>query len=322
MYHTASSSEELTVRFQAQLRLAKPRLLTQAHKGKKRKTWLVNLMYVPALILLAVFIFYPFLQGIRLSFTNWDGYSDEMQWVGWLQFRRILTDADILHTIVNTLIYGLGSTLLQNIFGLAYALFLDRKVRGQGIVRTIIYLPIIISPLIMGYIGYFFFQYDGGAVNDILKIFGNPPRDWLSNGTLAVWIITFVNSYQYVGIAMLIYLAGLQAIPKEYLEAAALDGASSFGRFKDVTLPLLMPSVTISIVYNIIGGLKLFDIIVALTQGGPGYASQSLSTMMYNLYFARQDAGYAATMGIVMFLLISIISIFSLRSLRGKEVQL
>lgn len=279
-------------------------------------------MYLPALILLSIFIFYPFFQGIRLSFTNWDGYSEQFRWVGLLQYRRILTDPDILRTILNTFIYGCGSTLLQNILGLAYALFLDQKIRGNGIVRTIVYLPIIISPLIMGYICYFFFQYDGGAANDILHVLGQPRLNWLGNGTMAVWIITFVNTYQYMGISMLIYLAGLQAIPKELLEAATVDGAPAHARFRRVTLPLLMPAVTISVVYNIIGGLKLFDVIVAMTNGGPGYASQSLSTMMYNLYFARQDAGYAATLGNIMFLIITLVSLTMLVSLRRKEVQL
>lgn len=279
-------------------------------------------MYVPALILLSVFIFYPFFQGIHLSFTNWDGYSSQFRWVGLMQYGRILSDQVVLRTIVNTFIYGFGSTLLQNILGLAYALFLDRKMRGKGVVRTIVYLPIMISPLIMGYICYFFFQYDGGAANDVLHVLGRAPVDWLSNGTAAVWIITFVNTYQYMGIAMLIYLAGLQAIPKEYLEAAAIDGASALARFRRVTLPLLMPSITISVVYNIIGGLKLFDVIVAMTNGGPGDASQSLSTMMYTLYFAREDAGYAAALGIIMFLIITVVGLTMLRFLRRKEVQL
>jgi raffinose/stachyose/melibiose transport system permease protein len=125
-----------------------------------------------------------------------------------------------------------------------------------------------------------------------------------------------------MGISMLIYLAGLQAIPREFIEASMIDGASALARFKRVTLPLLMPSITISIVYNLIGGLKLFDVIIAMTNGGPGYASQSLSTMMYNLYFARQDAGYAATLGNIMFLIITIVGLSMLIYLRRKEVQL
>jgi raffinose/stachyose/melibiose transport system permease protein len=321
----------------ARSRLAQPEELAKTrasllssspiYRGSRRKQrrvshWMINLMYVPAVILLSVFIFYPFFQGIHFSFTDWDGYSAHYSWVGLMQYRRILTDHDVLRTIVNTFIYGCGSALLQNILGLAYALFLDRKMRGKGIVRTIVYLPIIISPLIMGYICYFFFQYDGGAANDVLHVLGHAPLDWLSNGTLAVWIITLVNTYQYMGIAMVIYLAGLQAIPKEFLEAAAIDGASGPVLFSKVTLPLLMPSITISVVYNVIGGLKLFDVIMAMTKGGPGYASQSLSTMMYNLYFAREDAGYAAALGNIMFLNITVVGLTLLWYLKGKEVQL
>ncbi len=291
-------------------------------KPRRSSPWLVNLMYLPALLLLAVFIFYPFIQGVRYSFTNWDGYSEHFRWIGLLQYQRFMTDPDMLRTIVNTFIYGCGSTLLQNILGLAYALFLDQNIRGKGLVRTIVYLPIIISPLIMGYISYFFFQYDGGAANDVLHVLGRAPVDWLGNGPTAVWIITFVNTYQYMGVAMIIYLAGLQAIPREYQEAASIDGASAFTRFRFITLPLLMPAVTVSIVYNVIGGLKLFDVIVAMTNGGPGYASQSLSTMMYNLYFAREDAGYAATLGNIMFLIITIVGVALLFALRRKEVRL
>lgn len=291
-------------------------------KARRSSPWLVNLMYLPALILLSVFIFYPFIQGVRYSFTNWDGYSEHFRWVGLLQYQRFLTDPDMLRTIVNTFIYGCGSTLLQNILGLAYALFLDQNIRGKGFVRTIVYLPIIISPLIMGYISYFFFQYDGGAANDVLHVLGRAPVDWLGNGSTAVWIITFVNTYQYMGVAMIIYLAGLQAIPREYQDAAAIDGASALSRFRFITLPLLMPAITVSVVYNVIGGLKLFDVIVAMTNGGPGYASQSLSTMMYNLYFAREDAGYAATLGNIMFLIITVVGVALLFALRRKEVRL
>ncbi|GGG59577.1 carbohydrate ABC transporter permease [Paenibacillus radicis (ex Gao et al. 2016)] len=282
----------------------------------------LNLMYVPALLLFALFIFYPMVKGIRISFTDWDGYSPSFNWVGWDKYTQMLTDKKIFITLKNTLIYGFGSTIFQNLLGLIYALFLDQKLRGVGLVRTIVYLPVIISPLIMGYIWYFFFQYDGGAINDIRILFHMAPSDWLSSGPVAVNIITFVNTYQFMGIAMIIYLAGLQSIPKDYYEAASIDGARWFDRFKSVTLPLLMPSITINVVVNIIGGLKLFDVIVALTNGGPGYASQSLSTMMYNLYFARQDAGYAAALGNVMFILIGIVSLTLLRMLRKREVSM
>lgn len=282
----------------------------------------LNLMYLPALVLFSVFIFYPFIRGIMISFSNWDGFSQTFQWVQWEKYKLILTDANVKRGLINTLIYGLGSTVFQNILGLAFALLLDRKIRGRSVARAIVYLPVIISQFIMGYIWYFFFQYDGGALNDILIGLGKQPFDWLAYGPRAVWLITGVNTFQYLGVAMIIYLAGLQTIPQDYYESAHIDGAGGYSVFRHITLPLLMPAITTSIVINIIGGLKLFDMIMAMTRGGPGYSSMSLSTLMYNLYFVRYDAGYAAAVGNLMFVLICLISITTLRRLRRKEVEL
>lgn len=294
------------------------------HHGNRLKNSanLMDLMYFPAIVLLAVFLVYPFAKGLLLSFTDWNGYNTTYHYLGGSNYIRLLKDPVIWNVMKNTFIYGFGSTLLQNIFGLLLALLLDQKMRGRSGVKVLVYLPAIISGLIMGYVWYYFFQYDGGAINDIVKLLGQQPVDWLANGSRAVWIITAVNTFQFVGVAMIIFLAGLQNIPREYHEAASIDGASGIKKFRYVTLPLLMPAVTVSVVDNIIGGLKLFDVIMAMTKGGPGNSSQSLSTMMYNLYFVRQDAGYAAAIGNVMFLIISLISILSLTFFRRREVSM
>ncbi|WP_311083354.1 sugar ABC transporter permease [Paenibacillus polymyxa] len=280
----------------------------------------INFMYLPALILFCIFILYPFIKGISISFTNWDGYSQTSSWVGLDNYIRIFKDPNIGIVIKNTLVYGVGSTILQNIIGLGYALLLNQSIKTREFIRTIVYLPVIISPLIMGYIWYFILQFNGGALNDIVLLFTDKPINFLANPNLNVWIITCVNTFQYLGTAMIIYLAGLQSISKEYYEAADLDGANSIHRFWHITLPMLAPSITINVVLNIIGGLKLFDVIIALTNGGPGYASQSLSTMMYQMYFARQDAGYAASLGNLMFIIVSMFGIMSLIFLRRREI--
>jgi len=189
------------------------------------------------------------------------------------------------------------------------------------VTRMIVYVPVIISPLIMGYIWYYIFKYNGGAANDLFMLLGNSKLNLLADPHVNVWIITGVNTYQFLGISMMIYLAGLQSISKDYYEAAEIDGASKFKQLVHVVIPLLTPAITISFMINLILGLKLFDVIVALTNGGPGYASQSLSTMMYQLYFAKQDAGYASSLGILLFVLISVISLLILRFLKSKEVS-
>jgi len=282
----------------------------------------VNVMYLPALAFVSLFIFYPFIRGIYISFTDWNGYSAKWRFIGFGQYLTMFGDKNVRTTILNTFIYGIGSTFFQTVFGLALALLLDGSTRTKNIVRTIVYLPVIISPLIMGYIWYFFFRYSGGAINDIMILFGKTPVDWFADGQRAVWLIMFVNSYQFVGVSMVMFLAGLQSIPTSYYEAAVIDGASSFRRFRHVTIPLLLPAFSSSIIFNTIGGMKLFDVIVATTNGGPGYASQSLSTMMYDLYFAKQNAGAAAALGILMFGLIVIMSVTLLAYFKKKRIDL
>ena len=288
---------------------------------KIQKKSAINLFYIPAVILFLVFVIYPFVQGIRLSFTNWNGYSQTMKYVGFKNYARLFQDANVKTALVNTLIYGVMSTLIQNILGLGYALFLNTKFKGRSLVRTIIYMPVMIAPLIMGYIMYFFFQYDGGAVNDILIALHMEPVDLLVHSGTAIWIIVLVNSLQFVGVAMVIYLAGLQNVPNMYYEAAMIDGATFWERFKHITVPLLMPAISSSAILNLIGGLKLFDLVMALTSGGPGFSTHSLSTLVTNQYFSAQSAGYASAIGIFSFLLIMIISNVVMGYFDRKEVD-
>jgi raffinose/stachyose/melibiose transport system permease protein len=288
---------------------------------KIQKKSVINLFYIPAVILFLVFVIYPFIQGIRLSFTNWNGYSQTMKFVGIKNYTRLFQDANVKTALVNTLIYGVMSTVIQNILGLGYALFLNTKFKGRSIVRTIIYMPVMIAPLIMGYIMYFFFQYDGGAVNDILIALHMEPLDLLVHSGTAIRIIVLVNSLQFVGVAMVIYLAGLQNVPTMYYEAAMIDGATFWERFKHITIPLLMPAISSSTILNLIGGLKLFDLVMALTSGGPGFSTHSLSTLVTNQYFSAQSAGYASAIGIFTFLLIMIISNVVMGYFDKKEVD-
>ena len=283
---------------------------------------IMNLFYIPALLLFIAFVVYPFAQGIRISFTNWNGYSQNYKYIGLGNYTKFFTDKNIWGAFINTIIYGFGSTIMQNVLGLAYALFLNAKFRGRSVVRAIIYMPVMIASLVMGYIMYFLVQYDGGAINDLLVLLGKTPVDWMSEGPRAVIIMTIINILQFVGISMVIYLAGLQNISEMYYEAASIDGVSAWGQFKYITLPLLMPAISSAVVLNLIGGLKLFDIIMALTSGGPGYSTHSLSTMVTNVYFRGQNAGYSATIGIFTFIFIMIISNIIVGYFDKKEVEM
>ena len=275
---------------------------------------------IPAIVLFILFVIVPLFRGVFLSFTNWNGYSQKYKIVGIDNYIRLFTDKNVMRATFNTLVYGIGSTLLQNILGLLFALYLNSKFKGRTVVRTCIYLPVMIASLIMGYIMYFFFTYDG-AFNDIRLALGMEALDFLAEGKRAVVILTLVNSWQFVGISMVLYLAGLQGISDMYYEAAMIDGATGYTLFSKITFPLLAPAINSAVVINLIGGLKLFDVIKALTNGGPGYDSNSLSTLINRTYFGSEAAGYAAAIGICSFLLIAIISSFATRYLNKYQEE-
>ena len=268
----------------------------------------VNLFYAPALIMLVLFSLYPLISGIGISLTSWDGFNPEKIFVGLSNYVTMLRDANFRMTLINTFIYGIGSTIIQQVLGLGLALLLNSKIKGRNLMRAIIYLPALVSAVIMGTMYYFIFQYDTGALNTILSALGLEKVVWFQNVTTALIIILVVNSVQFVGTSMIIYLAGLQGLDQSVVEAASLDGASGWKMFWNITLPGLAPSFTTSVVLNLIGGLKLFDVIKVLTGGGPGYSTNSVSSYISIQYFDNQNAGYAAAMGVVLFIIIAVVT--------------
>lgn len=285
----------------------------------KRRNRIMNLLYLPALVIVLMFVLYPLIRSIYISLLNWNGYSPKTTFVGLKNYVQLFSDSNFRTALGNTILYGFGSTLLQNILGLLFAVFLNTKFKGHKIVRTIIYLPVMISGLIMGYIMYFMVQ-NTGAINEMLSWFGLSGVEWLGSRKVAVWVIVLINSWQYCGIAMVIYMAGLQDIPTMYYEASAIDGANPRQQFFKITMPLLVPAISSGVTLNLIGGLKLYDVVVSLTGGGPGFDTSSLSTYISNRYFSAEQAGYASAVGVVMFILILIVSLISNRHFSKKEI--
>lgn len=280
-----------------------------------------NLFYLPVLILFAVFTVYPLISGVQLSFTDWDGYTANKAFVGISNYVRLLGDKYFLKVLVNTLIFGFGCTILQQILGLLLALVLDSNIRGKDFARAVVYLPVLVSPVIMGTMYYLLLQYNNGALNDIVLYFEGGKIAWLSDANAAIAAIVFINTVQFMGISMILYLTGLQNIPVEYYEASNIDGASSLQQFRHITMPLLYPAMATSVTVNLIGGLKLFDIIKVLTNGGPGYSTNSVSTYIGLTYFNAQSAGYASSMGVILFLLILIVTLLLNIILKKREVN-
>ena len=279
-------------------------------------------MYLPAVALMIVFVIYPLIQGVHISLTNWNGYSQTYKYVGLQNYRKLFTDVMFHTAFRNTLVYGFGSALIQTGLGLLYALLLQDRFCGRTFARTVIYIPVMVSQLIAGYIWYFMVQYDQGALNDIMLLLGAEPLDWMAQGARAVVIITLINGVQYVGKTMIIFIAGLNGIPTDYYEAASLDGAGAWQRFRYITLPQLLPALATNIILNLIGGLKLFGIVVSMTGGGPGYASHSLQTLINYTYFENQSAGYSAAIGLCTFVFIMFVSVVVRGYIEKKAVEL
>lgn len=287
----------------------------------KKRLRKLNWFYLPAVVLMLAFIAYPLGNAIYLSFFKWNGYSAKKDFVGIQNFVSMFKDKVFISSLRNTLMYGFICTFLQQVIGLAMAVFLNTKFKGRGIARTVIYMPAMVSGLVMGYIMYFFFQTKGGVMNDILTAMGFSTVDWLGNGNIAIAVIIFINTWQFVGVSMVIYLAGIQGVSQSYIEAATVDGANAWQRFRFITLPLLQPALASSVIYNLIGGLKLYDVIIALTDGGPAKKTHSLATYIANRYFDAERAGYAAAIGVFSFVMIMVISMIVNGYFRKKEVE-
>ena len=285
---------------------------------KKRINW-AQFLSLPALILFGVFFVYPLLKGIGMSMTNWDGMG-EAKFVGLKNFVDFFSDERAMHDIKTTLIFAIGSAVLLNLVGLGYAFLMNSKFRGKSIARVIIYLPAIISPLIMGYIWYFLLQPGRGFLYHAFSQLGlpDPIGNWMSSYPSALAVLVLVNVWQFAGMTMIIYLAGLQSISSDVLEAALIDGASPWQRVAHVTLPLLMPAIRINVVTNIIGSLSVFDVIMSLTEGGPGYSTESLSIYIMRMCYGSRT-GYSTAVAMILFLIILIPVLISMRLTRAKD---
>ena len=286
---------------------------------KKNKIDKSQFLSLPAAILYGVFFVYPLLCGVGMSFTDWDGMG-KASFIGFRNFVKFFHDARAIHDIRTTVLFALGSAILLNVVGLLYALLMNTEFRGKSIARVIIYLPAIISPLIMGYIWYFLLQPGRGYLFHVFQQLGLPDLigNWMGSYSSAIRVLILVNVWQFAGMTMIIYLAGLQSIPAELIEAARIDGATGWQLFRKVTMPLLIPAIRINVVTNIIGSLSVFDVIMSLTEGGPGYATESLSIYIMRMCYGSKT-GYSTAVAMILFLFILVPVLIALKLTREKD---
>lgn len=287
---------------------------------KQNKThWSFFVMIMPLAILFFIFHTIPFLQGIFYSFTNWRGYG-EWDFVGLRNYLHMFQDKDIANSYLFTFKFALTATILVNIIGLAIALGLNAKIKFQKFLKAVYFMPYILGTLIVGYVFNFIFAH-------LLPQFGIAAGiEALSVnilGTEHAWIgIVVVTVWQSLAFNTLIYLSGLQTLDRDIYEAADLDGASGFTLFRKITFPLLAPFFTINMVLSVKGFLMAFDQIVAMTNGGPGVSTTSISLLIYKKGFTGGQFAYQSANSVILFLVVVIISIFQLRVLEKREAKM
>lgn len=276
----------------------------------------------PTLLLFLIFIIYPFVNSIHYSFTQWDGVSKPV-YIGFENYARLFTDSSYLAAIKNTLIFSAANVILGNPLALLLALLLNRPMIGRGALRTIFYLPAVLSLMVVSIIWGAILNYNG-ATNEVLKFIGMGGiiRDWLSDFGFVMPSLILILIWQGTGYGAIIYLAGLQSIPSEINESAEIDGVTHWSRFRYITLPLLMPYVTIVTFLGLSGSLKIFDLPYIMTNGGPGNASVTLAMKVYTQAFRDSDFGYATASGLILFLFVLVISILQITFTRRREVEL
>lgn len=260
-----------------------------------------------ALLLYVIFFIVPSITGIAYSFTDWSSYSDEVEFIGLDNFRTILSpDENYLSFIANTLVFTFWTIIIKTVFGLALALLLNSGVRRfvNGY-RVLIYMPVILPTLVVALIFRSILNPATGLLNRFLESIGLGAlaMSWLTDPNIAIYSVIGVDSWKGIGYIMVILLAGLQTIPKDYYEAASIDGAGAWAKFRFITLPLLMPALMIVTVLNVLYGLRIFDMVYALTNGGPGYATEVLSTEIFKA-FSKGQFGLGTAISSILFLIL------------------
>ena len=276
-----------------------------------------------ALLLYGVFSLLPSILGIGFAFTDWNSYSTELHWVGLDNFATILSSGKTyLRFIGNTVLFTVATIVLKTAIALALALLLTEGVRRlSSFYRALIYLPAVLPVLVVSLIFRSVLNPANGLLNETLREvgLGALALHWLTDVSLAMWSVVAVDTWKGVGYIMVILIAGLLAIPRDYYEAASIDGASARQSFRHITLPLLMPILSVTTVLNLLYGLKVFDIVFVLTNGGPGRATDTVYTAVFD-DFSKGRYGIATALSTLLFLVMIVLGFLTIRVMRRDEV--
>ncbi|MBD8036270.1 sugar ABC transporter permease [Solibacillus sp. A46] len=289
---------------------------------KRNKALLLFL--IPGLILYSTFFIIPTINAVIYSFTDWDGLSPDFNIVGFDNYINILTnDSIFLKAMGNNLKFMLFVLIFQTGFSLLFALFLIKNTKTNVFLRALYFFPTILSSVSVAFIWSFVYDPNIGILNTILGYLNLEflQQSWLGNQNIAIYSVAVTQVWFHTGQMLVIFVAGLQAIPEDLYEVANIEGASRWQRFRYVTWPMIAPSATIVMAYTTIQSFKAFDLIFAMTRGGPNYSTEILATLIYTTAFRSFEFGYASAESVLFMIIIAIITVLQFRMLRASKVQ-
>jgi multiple sugar transport system permease protein len=273
------------------------------------------LLLAPTVAVLLALTIYPLIYAIKVSFQTDAGAFT------FLNFARLVSDQFFLSALAHTFVYAAIALTSEFLLGLALAMLLHGAIRGRNLFRALLLVPLMLPPVVVGVIWRLMLNSNFGALNGTLKRFGisTDSLTWTASPKLAMTSVIVADVWQWTPFMFLILLAGLQAIPQEPYEAALVDGSSAWQTFRYVTLPLLKPAILIALLLRTMDLLRVFDHIFILTEGGPGFATETLSLYIYRTAFRFSNFGYAAAMSFVLLLLTNLVSVIYMRMLRAQD---
>lgn len=279
----------------------------------------------PAVLMVGLLVFFPVLLNIYYSLFKWTAYSVDMKFVGLKYYAKLFSDDKIVLAIKNNVMYAVVSLICQTGFGLIIAhLFVTfANTRYAAITRVVIFVPAVISLTAIGLLWVIAYNPSLGYVNAILEAIGlgSLAHDWLGDAKTAMMSIIMVSQWQYIGEMVLLYTVGLQAVPTDIYESAKIDGASNWQTFLHVTVPMIKSTILMNMTITIIGAFMVFDEVYVMTSGGPGGATETLATLMYETGFRKDNMGYASAIGVLLFVITFAFSFIQLRLYNVNEMM-
>lgn len=285
-----------------------------ARRRRRRRTWVtITLFVLPALVLFLLLVLAPMVIAAYASFFKWNGLGGPPDdYVGLDNFHKLFGDAVFHADLRHGAILIVLSLVVQLPLSLGIAMLLNQRFRGRGFFRVVFFAPYLLSEAIAGVLFTILFSPDQGV---------GFAQGWLADPSTVLYALFIVLTWKYFGLHMMLYMAGRQGIPQELLDAAATDGATGWQQFRHVTLPLLGPTIRISVFLSVIGVIQLFDMVWVLTTGGPVHASETMAVTMFNFGFRRFEVGYASAISMVMFLISLIFALFYQRFVMRRDTQ-